>query len=86
MKHEFINIILRNQHRLMSLDDFPRSPYLDAYAVLGHCCSYAAYCPFYMFKGLDARGCGVVVVGGGGEERERGKGTGRGRKALKLPN
>ena len=60
----------------MSLVDFPRSPYLDAYAFLGHCCSYAAYCPFYMFKGLDARGCGVVVVGSGrgeGGESERGK-------------
>ena len=63
----------------MSLDDFPRSPYMDAYSVLGHCCSYAAYCPFYMFKGLDARGCGVVAVGGGGKGREERGQAGDGR-------
>ena len=43
----------------MPLVDFPRSPYSDAYAVLGLCCSRAAYCSFHMIEVLD-------VVGGGG--------------------
>ena len=33
----------------MSLVDFPRSPQSDAYAVLGPCCSHAAYCAHFIF-------------------------------------
>ena len=45
--------LFRNACRLMSLVDFPRSPHLDVVAVLGPCCSHAAYCLFHMFEGLD---------------------------------
>ena len=55
----------------MSLVEFPQSPHPNAYAVLGLCCSHAAYCPFYMFEGLDARGGAGVRWVGRGRGRER---------------
>ena len=55
----------------MSLLELPRSPHPNAYAVFGLCCSHAAYCPFYMFEGLDARGGAGVRWVGRGRGRER---------------
>ena len=49
---------------------FSQSLQSDAYAVWGHYCSHAAYCPFHMVEGFDVamrgagRGGGRVRVGG----------------------